>query len=320
MIRVALSGLAGRKLRAFPDGHRDRPRRRDGERHVRAHRRDRQRVQEHLQRVLRGNGRGRQRQVARHQLQRRHVADAVVAESVLAQVRTLPDVEAAAGEHRRSDGRQDPSTRRARRSRPSGAPSLRVRGRPLRAALQPAAPDRRAAGRSAGRGRDRRGDRRRAALRGRRPSASPPRAGRGRSSSSGSRSTANVDSLGSAPPSRCSRSRPRRSSSTGRASSTAISVAAKPGSLAGQRSRARFGNALPAQVTVRTARPRRRGPEARLVHEVHPLLPARVRRRSRSSSARSSSSTRSRSRSRSASASSRPCGRSAPRGGRCSAR
>ncbi len=56
------------------------------------------------------------------------------------------------------------------------------------------------------------------------------------------------------------------------------------------------------------------------VHVDLPILPPRLRERSRSSSARSSSSTRSRSPSRSARASSRRCGRSAPHAARCSAR
>ena len=64
----------------------------------------------------------------------------------------------------------------------------------------------------------------------------------------------------------------------------------------------------------------RAGGRGERVHVDLPILPARVRRASRSSSARSSSSTRSRSPLRSERASSRRCGRSARRGARSSAR
>ena len=62
MTRVALRGLLGRKLRAVADGARDRPRRRDGERHVRPHRHDRQGVQPDLRGVVRRHRRRRHRQ------------------------------------------------------------------------------------------------------------------------------------------------------------------------------------------------------------------------------------------------------------------
>ena len=83
---------------------------------------------------------------------------------------------------------------------------------------------------------------------------------------------------------------------------------------------ARHQAVLPATAQVRTGVEQARGRRGEISEfiELHPLLPARLRGRSRSSSAPSSSSTRSRSPSRSGRASSRRCGRSAPRGARCS--
>ena len=138
VIRVALRGLAGRKLRAFLTAHRDRARRRDGERHVRAHGRDRQRVQEHLHAspyagtdaVVSGKSPDINFQGDTSQTPS-------VPDSVLAQVRKLPDVEAAAGSVADqtsakildSQGQGDLDQRRA---------VVRVRRRLLRAPLQPA--------------------------------------------------------------------------------------------------------------------------------------------------------------------------------------
>ena len=127
MIRVALRGLAGRKLRAFLTAHRDRPRRRDGERHVRAHRRDRQRVQ---RTSSASRTRGRTRSSAAKspdisvQRATRH-ADAVGPDSVLA-----AGAEAAGRRGRRRAaspirlGRRRSSTARARPISTSGAPSF----------------------------------------------------------------------------------------------------------------------------------------------------------------------------------------------------
>ncbi len=137
----------------------------------------------------------------------------------------------------------------------------------------------------------------------------------GRSSSSGSRSTATSSSLGSA--TFAIFTIPTAQKLFDREGQLdAISVAAKPGVSQEQLVERDPAASCRDKVTVRTARSRRRRTEAvGLVHEVHPLLPALVRRDRALRRARSSSSTRSRSRSRSGSASSRRCGRSAPRAG-----
>ena len=156
LIRVALRGLRGRKFRAVADGVRDRARRRDGERHVRPDRHDRQGVQHDLRRVLRRHGCGRHRGEApdisfqgtrrrRPPSRRRSRPGAQAATRVEAAAGTVIDESAA----KILDRNGKAITARTRR-RSASASTRRSR------AVQPARPRRGPVARGAERGRDRR--------------------------------------------------------------------------------------------------------------------------------------------------------------------
>ena len=131
MIAVSLKGLRGRKLRTALTALRDRPRRRNGERHVRPHRHDRQGVRQPDQPDLRRDGRPRHRQSRGHrasrasQPRRRAFPNGCSTTYAL-----LPGVEVATANHpRRADEahRQAGAGDRDRRRPPSPSASTSAR-------------------------------------------------------------------------------------------------------------------------------------------------------------------------------------------------
>ena len=137
MTRVALKGLRGRKLRAVADRARDRPRRRDGQRHASCSPTRSRPASARSSRRLPDDRRGDHRQERdRRRQQRPDIAPSFPA-SLLDAVRALPDVAGADG--RRSATRRSSSGGTARSISHGGAPGLAFSvNATRRPALQPA--------------------------------------------------------------------------------------------------------------------------------------------------------------------------------------
>ena len=273
---VRPEGAARPQAADGPDRDRDRARRRDGERHVRPHRLDRQGVRRDLHRGPRGLGRRRHRQVGlrplRRQRQRRRRRSTSRCST---DVRELPEVQDAEGG---VDGETTNLIDRDGKAIARRRAEHRLQRRQRRLAVQ-SADARRGRLAGGGRGRDRRGDRRQEGLRrSARRSACRPRARSRSCASPGSSGSASRCRRSAAPPSPASTSRPRRRSSARRASSTRSRSQASPDVSPEQ---------LLAEIEEASRRPRRcgraqpgdrgrRGDER--VHHLPPGLPARVRR------------------------------------------
>ena len=278
MRRVAIRGLLGRKLRDDTDGDRDRPRRRDGERHVRPHRHDREGVRLDLLELVRADGRGRHRQEARRVVAERQGAGLAG--------RAREGAGAAGGRRRRRDDprplrRHEPGEdpRQGRQGDPGEQPDLRPRHRPRGRAVQPLQARRRRLG-----GRPAPGRRRRS---------TPPTNRASRSATpSGSPAT------GRSAPSRSPAS-PASATSAALGGATIASSTSRPLSSVLRKSRLRRDRPWPRSegvgqeklidsIATVAARDRRgahrrraggRGRQGRRrVRHVHPLLPARLRR------------------------------------------
>ena len=292
MIGVALKGLAGAQAPHRPDRVRDHPRRRDGERHLRPHRHDRQGVQAASSRsptpTRTSSSPARAADIS---FQGDTTEPPPIPEGRSTRCARLPGVEAATGSVVDQTNTKI-LTKEGKAVNTGGAPSFGFGIDPAEQRVQSAearrghVADRRPA-RSCSTPRPRTKRATRSATRSRSRRCSRSRSSR----SSGSRSTAR-SSRSARRRSPSSRSPRRSGSSTARVSSTRSRSRPRTGVTPEAARRPSSRGARP-RCTVRTGgRAGGQGPRVGRVHQVHPVLPARRSPASRSSSARSSSSTR----------------------------
>ena len=192
MIGVALKGLLGRKLRAILTALRDRARRRDDQRRLRAHRHAREELRRHLHRLVQGDRRRHQLQAGDQDRRRQQGGPGVLGRRARARCRTCPACVLAQGaiedESRLVDENGKAIGERGRRPRGRRRPGRRPEPEPDPARQRAVAPRRR-------RDRDRQVDRRASTTsQSARPSA---RSATGRSRSTGSAGIVSFGSEGS---------------------------------------------------------------------------------------------------------------------------
>ena len=287
MIRFALKGILGRKLRTALTAHRDRARRRHGERHVRAHRLDRQGVRHDLHGGLPRHGRHDHAASPRSTSRTGSGStEAPFDESLLARGQ-------GAARGRGRDRRRRERERAARQGRQGDRLRRRAEPRLLASTRRSPSSTPSRSSRAAGRGSDEvvidAVDREQEGPRGRRLDRRAGRRARSRRSGSPGSSSSARSARSAARRSPASTCRPRRGSSARRASSTRSGVAREAGRRAPAARLARSGRSCRPGPRCAPATRRRRedAEEHGRVHLVPAVLPARVRRRSRCSSARS---------------------------------